>query len=290
MHKSLTLEKRIEAELKSYDGKMSIYADDLKGNVIKIGIDEKFETASTIKTYILACLFDKVKKGEVSLDDMITYKQEHFVDGSGVVRSLDPGLALRAKDVATLMIIVSDNAATNMMIDFLGLEDINACIQKLGCKDTVLHNPINFEKYDKLGTSTVADYASIFIRLLKGELIGPEEDAQMLEIFKKQHYNSTITKQFPVALFDDEDCGAEAGAFWVASKSGSMNACRNDGGIVHTPYGDYVIVMFNKEFSDAMYYPEHPATVFGSKVSKLLFDQYLALEGRFVKEAQDEGK
>ena len=68
MHKTLTLEKRIEAELKSYDGKMSIYADDLKGNVIKIGVDEKFETASTIKTYILACLFDKVKKGEVSLN------------------------------------------------------------------------------------------------------------------------------------------------------------------------------------------------------------------------------
>ena len=172
MHKTLTLEKRIEAELKSYDGKMSIYADDLKGNVIKIGVDEKFETASTIKTYILACLFDKVKKGEVSLDDMLTYKPEHFVDGSGVVRSLDPGLQLRAKDVATLMIIVSDNVATNMMIDFLGLNDINECIQTLGCKDTVLHNPINFEKYDKLGTSTVSDYASIFIRLLKGELIG----------------------------------------------------------------------------------------------------------------------
>ena len=59
---------------------MSNYADDLKGNVIKIGADETFETASTIKTYILACLFDKVKKGEVTLDDMITYKPEHFVD------------------------------------------------------------------------------------------------------------------------------------------------------------------------------------------------------------------
>lgn len=282
MLSSLTLEKRIEAELKSYDGKMGIYADDLKGNIIRIGAAEKFETASTIKTYILACLFDKVKKGEVSLDDMLTYKPEHFVDGSGVVRSLDFGLEMRAKDVATLMIIVSDNCATNMMIDFLGLEDINACIQKLGCKDTVLHNPINFEKYDKLGTSTPEDYASMFIRMLKGELIGPKEDAQMLEIFKKQHYNSMLTKQMPVALLDDEDCGAEAGAFWIASKSGSMNACRNDGGIVHTPYGDYILVLFNKEFSDAMYYPEHPATVFGSKVSKLLFDQYLALEGRFV--------
>ena len=160
-----------------------------------------------------------------------------------------------------------------------GMDDINACIQRLGCKDTVLHNPIDFERYHQLGTSTVADYASIFLRLLKGELIGPKEDAKMLEIFKKQHYNSMLTKQFPVALFDEEDCGAEAGAFWVASKSGSMNACRNDGGIVHTPYGDYVIVMFHKEFSDAMYYPEHPATVFGSKVSKLIFDQYLALKG-----------
>ncbi len=282
MNNSLTLEKRIAAGLASYDGKMSIYADDLKGNVIKIGEKEKFETASTIKAYILACLYDKVQKGEVSLDDMITYKPEHFVDGSGVVRSLDTGLQLRAKDVATLMIIVSDNVATNMMIDFLGINDINDCIQRLGCKDTILHNPINFEKYSRLGTSTVTDYASMFLRMLKGELIGPKEDAQMLEIFKKQHYNSMITKQFPVALFDDEDCGAEVGAFWVASKSGSMNACRNDGGIVHTPYGDYVIVIFNKEFSDAMYYPEHPATVFGSKVSKLLFDQYLALEGRFV--------
>lgn len=282
MLSSLTLEKRIEAELKSYDGKMGIYADDLKGNIIRIGAEEKFETASTIKTYILACLFDKVQKGEVSLDDMLIYKPEHFVDGSGVVRSLDFGLKMRAKDVATLMIIVSDNCATNMMIDFLGLEDINACIQRLGCKDTVLHNPIDFEKYDRLGTSTPDDYASMFKRMLKGELIGPEEDAQMLEIFKKQHYNSMLTKQMPVALLDAEDCGAEAGAFWIASKSGSMNACRNDGGIVHTPYGDYILVLFNKEFSDAMYYPEHPATVFGSKVSKLLFDQYLALEGRFV--------
>lgn len=277
----ITLEKRIEAELKSYDGKMSIYADDLKGHQILIGADEKFETASTIKTYILACLFEKVKKGEVSLEDMILYKPEHFVDGSGVVRALEPGLMLRARDAATLMIIVSDNVATNMLIDFLGMDEINACIQRLGCKDTILYNPLHFDRYDKLGTTTPRDYGSVFTRILKGELIGEKEDAEMLEIFKKQHYNSTITKQFPVSLFDDEDCGAEAGAFWVASKSGSMNACRNDGGIVHTPYGEYIIVIFNKEFSDAMYYPEHPATVFGSKISRLLFDQYLALEGRF---------
>ncbi|MFV0239281.1 MAG: serine hydrolase, partial [Lacrimispora sphenoides] len=73
MDSRLTLEKRIEAEIMSYDGKMGIYLDDFHGNVIAIHADEAFETASTIKTYILACLFDEVEKGNKSLEDMIEY-------------------------------------------------------------------------------------------------------------------------------------------------------------------------------------------------------------------------
>ena len=65
MDPRFTLEKRIAAELKSYDGHMCFYADDLKGNVVAIGPDEDFETASTIKTYILACLFDQIKQGSI---------------------------------------------------------------------------------------------------------------------------------------------------------------------------------------------------------------------------------
>lgn len=281
MDERLTLEKRIEAELKSYDGEMSIYVDDLKGNVIAIGENELFETASTIKTYILACLFDQVEEGKAALDTLLTYEERHFVDGSGVIRALEPGLTLRVRDVATLMIIVSDNIATNMMIDYLGIDTINACIQKLGCKDTVLHNPIDFVKYDRLGTTTPKDYASMFIRLAKGELISRKADDRMLKIFKMQHYNSMIIKDLPVYFMDSEDTGEEE-LFSVASKSGSMNACRNDGGIVYTPYGPYVIVMMHKKFSDELYYPNHPATLFGARVSRMIFDQFLALEGRLV--------
>ncbi len=280
MDKRLTLEKRIEAELMSYDGNMCIYADDLHGNIISIGADERFETASTVKTYILACLFDEVEKGNKSLSDMLTYREEHVVDGSGVLCSLDPGAVLRVKDVATLMIIVSDNIATNMMIDYLGLDTINVCIRKLGCKDTILHNPIHFEQYDKLGTTTPRDYASIFTRLAKGELISPKADEGMIEILKKQHYNSMLTKDFPPVYMDSDN--TDDILIRVASKSGSMNACRNDGGIIYTPYGPYVLVMLNKEFSDAMYYAAHPATVFGARVSRMLLDQFLALEGRFA--------
>lgn len=281
MDKRLSLETRIGVELKSYDGTMGIYINDLQGNVIAINADEKFETASTIKVYILAALFDAIEKGKASLSDMLEYKKEHEIDGSGVMNSLEIGTVMSVKNIATLMIIVSDNIATNILIDYLGVDNINACIQALGCKDTILHNPIDFEKYDKLGTSTPRDYASMWERMAQGTLISPEASAQMLAICKQQHYNSMLTKSIP-AYYLDPDNFDDGEIIYVASKSGSMNACRNDGGIISTPYGKYVIVLFNKEFSDAMYYPEHPATVFGSKVSRLIFDQYLALEGRLA--------
>lgn len=283
MDSRFTLEKRIAAELKSYDGHMGFYANDLKGNTIAINQDEDFETASTIKTYILACLFDQIEQKKASLEDILTYEPQHMVSGSGLVHSMDIGMKLRVKDAATLMIIVSDNTATNMLIEYLGLDTINACIQKLGCTSTCLHRTLHFdsEGLGRLGTSTPRDYASIFIRLAQGTLISPEADAAMIEILKKQHYNSMIVRDFPIYYMDGEDTGEEA-SIQVASKSGSMDECRNDGGIVFTPYGPYVIVMMHKNFSDPMYYSDHPATRFGARVSRMMLDQYLALEGRFV--------
>ncbi len=274
----LTLEERIEAELKSYDGTMGLYIDDLKGNVITRFPDEKFETASTIKVYILAALFDAIGQGKASLKDMLTCEERFWIDGSGILGSLEVGTTLSVKNVATLMIIVSDNIATNMLIDYLGIDNINACIQKLGCKDTVLHNVLDFAKYHQLGTTTPRDYASMFVRIQNRTLVSPEASEQMWQILSQQHYNSMIVRSLPQFYVDSDNYDEQL--FWFASKSGSMNACRNDGGIITTPYGSYVIVMLNKDFSDKQYYPDHPATVFGSRVSRLIFDQYLTLEGR----------
>lgn len=277
--REITLEERIKAELASYNGIMGIYINDFKGNKVEININEPFETASCIKTYILGTLFDQAEKGNKSLSDMLTYTRENEIDGSGILRSLDYGVKLTAKNTATLMIIVSDNIAANMMIDYLGIDTINAFIEEQGFKDTKLHNKIDFEKYSRLGTTTPRDYGRIFEMICSGELVSKEASEQMLDIFKKQHYNSMLTKSFPQYFLDSEDTGEEE-LIYVASKSGSMNACRNDGGIIATPYGKYVIVLFNKNFTDPVYYPDHPATIFGSKVSRLVLDQYLALRGR----------
>ena len=247
MDSRFTLEKRIQAELASYDGKMCLYADDFHGNIICLGADERVETASTVKVYILASLFWQVELGRASLEDMIPYEEKHVVDGSGVLCALEPGASFRVKDAATLMIIVSDNIATNMIIDYLGIDTINACIRELGCNDTVLYKSLHFDRFDRLGTTTARDM---------------------------------ITREFPPVYMDSDN--TDQVLIHVASKSGSMDACRNDGGIIYTPYGPYVLVMLNKDFSDAMYYPDHPATVFGAKVSRMLLDQFLALEGRLL--------
>lgn len=154
MDKNMTLEKRIAAELYSYQGKMSVFVDDLQGHTVEIGADEKFETASTIKAFILAALYLQVSRGKASLEEEITYEESQFVDGSGMLRALGVGAKLKVKDTATMMIICSDNIATNMIIDYLGLDTINGCIRELGFADTVLHNPLHFDRYDDLGTTT----------------------------------------------------------------------------------------------------------------------------------------
>ena len=262
MDQNMTLEKRIAAELYSYQGKMSVFVDDLRGSTVEIGADEEFETASTIKAFILAVLYLQASRGRADLEEEITYEASQFVDGSGMLRALGVGARLKVKDTATMMIICSDNIATNMIIDYLGLDTINACIRELGFGHTVLHNPLHFDRYDKLGTTTPRDYAALFAQVAKGTLVSKEASAAMLGIFRQQHYNTMLTKD------------------WVASKSGSMNACRNDGGIIHTPYGEYVIVLMNKEFHDIIEYNDHPAMVYGARVSRMILDQILACEGK----------
>ena len=180
MDKNMTLEKRIAAELYCYQGKMSVFVDDLQGHTVEVGADEEFETASTIKAFILAALYLQAQRGKADLAEEITYEQSQFVDGSGMLRALGVGAKLKVKDTATMMIICSDNIATNMIIDYLGLDTINACIRELGFAHTVLHNPLHFDRYRRLGTTTPRDYAALFASIAKGELVSREASAEML--------------------------------------------------------------------------------------------------------------
>ena len=281
-HPELTLEKRMEAILYGMDAHMSIYADDLRGNVIERDADRVFESASTIKIFILGCLFDLVKRGEAGLDEVLEYKKEFYVNGSGMLNAMQPGTRLRAIDAATLMIICSDNIATNMLIDYLGLEKINGFISRIGCTRTRLNRMLRSDTWgEQLGAITPRDMGHFFSLLGKKQLVGEQEDEQMLGIFRNQHYNKMLTGDLPLYYLDPEESGADPDLIWTATKSGSMDACRNDGGLIHTPYGEYVLVLMCTDFKNKLEFDAHPAFLYAQQVSRTLFDQYLALEGRF---------
>lgn len=276
----LSLKSRIEAEVYNFSGKIGLYANDFNGNIIEINSNEKFETASTIKVFILAELYRQIHEGKIDSNEILKYNEENYVVGSGVLRSLDPGVEMTAKSVATLMIIISDNIATNMLIERLGVDNINKTCRDLGLNDTVLHNKIDFRTYDKLGTTTPRDYGKFFEMLYKKELWSKEVSEEMIGILKEQQYNTILTRDLPQYFLDSENTGDEE-LIYIASKSGSMDACRNDGGIIQTPFGGYVISIFTKDFSDNLYHSNHESYRFGAKVSRLMFDQYLALNGAF---------
>ena len=177
MDKNMTLEKRIDAELYSYQGRMSVFVDDLQGHTVERGADEEFETASVIKAFLLAALYLQAERGKADLSAEIEYEASQFVDGSGMLRALGVGASLKVKDTATMMIICSDNIATNMLIDYLGLDTINACIRELGFAHTVLHNALHFDRYRQLGTTTPRDYASLLAQMAWGDAGHPASAA-----------------------------------------------------------------------------------------------------------------
>ncbi len=121
---------------------MCVYADDLHGHGVERGADDEFESASTIRFIFWAVCTPRRKPAKPAWMPTLTYEARHFVDGSGLIRSLGEGARLRARDVATLMIVVSDNIATNMLIDYLGLDTINAFIRSIGCTHTKLHRSL----------------------------------------------------------------------------------------------------------------------------------------------------
>lgn len=268
--------------MKSFSGNYAVYANDWAGNVIDVSADDVWETASCIKVPILLTLLNQIDNGEVSETLILTREDKHTVGGSGILRALSIGLQLPILDVATLMIIVSDNIATNMLIDFLGVDTINSFMKSLGLKHTKLLHEIDFEKYDDLGQTTAREYGSLFERIHDKSLFSESISNKAIEILSKQHYNTLMTKGLPQWLLDSENTNDEE-IIKVISKSGSLDNCRNDGGVIYTPYGDFVSVVFTKDFSDKVYHNNHESYRFGPRISRLLFDQYIALEGKFKK-------
>lgn len=163
------------------------------GEQLSLRGDETFPTASLIKVPILVTLYDLAAKGAISLDDPLTVLKIDQVPGSGVLRFLHTGAVLTVHDAAWLMITLSDNTATNLLLDRIIIRRVWEKMESLGLMHTKVHSKTflrissvamdSSAKYG-LGVSTPNEMAQLFALLVRGAAVSPAADSAMLEILE----------------------------------------------------------------------------------------------------------
>lgn len=210
--------------------------EDRKSDVARVlshRADELFPAASTIKVFVLQALMEAAARGELALDERRPLTGEDQVSGSGVLKLLAPGAELSLLDLATLMITVSDNSATNMLIDVVGVERIRQCVATNGWLDTHLRGklqlgPVVAGNKSSPSHTSPRDLADYFSRLWSGELLPADLTETSKGIYRRQQYGELGRS------LDYDSYSAEIGAseMSIASKSGSIRGVRNDAGVI----------------------------------------------------------
>lgn len=284
----MNLEEKILSIIENCKYDIGIYITDMHGNRIKHNENNIFEAASCIKTFILIEYFKQLYEGKISKDDYFEYTEADNIPGmnSGIIKNFDYGLKFRSKDYATLMITESDNIATNKLIDYLGIDNINKTIQELGFKNTKLLHEINIPKYLELATTTPYEYARVFKMLYKGEIINKEISNNCLNMLKRQEHKDMLEKHLPtldMVLMGDSASNIN----YIASKSGGIvweddkvKNVRNDGGIISTKNGDYIISIFISNLDDLRYNFDNKGIEVGGMISKLIYENLMKNNGR----------
>ena len=226
-----------------------------------------FPAASVMKVWLMIVALQQVQAGTLELHGRIALPADERVGGSGVLMRLEASANLTLLDYINLMIVVSDNTATNIVLETIGGRDVvNASLQSWGASHTTVVGKLMlpFEKKNeqqKAGTLaeiTPAECVAILEQLHAGKLLNPDLTALALEIMGAQQYTEIIGRYLPDGLA-------------TATKSGQITGVRSDIGYV---WGDkpYIVALCSKDCSDARFHIDNEAVLALARVSRLIFD------------------
>lgn len=268
----------IEREFTDFAGTAGVAARNLgTGEEIRVNADAPTATASTIKTPILIELYRQVEAGEVSLEDRLESSASNYAPGSGILRDLSLGIDLSVRDTAILMIVVSDNTATNMLIDLLGMERINQTMAEFGFPGTRLVNRLDFPKIGpdarNLAVTTPGDLCGIMTALASGTILTPASRDDILEIMRMQHYRDLTPRYLPFLPYAEELGEADNG-LRIANKTGGWKGMRADMALIEWPGTRYTIGIVSEGDSDTRFWAENNADKMIGRVSRAIFDHW----------------
>lgn len=239
----------IERITRSVNAKWGIYIKCIEtGEEIAINADEQMDTMSVIKIPLMTEVFRQIEAGKFALTDRVTLKDSDKRPGTGVIRSLDAGAVLTVKDLITLMIIVSDNSATDMLFEKVGgVEPVNKLMQSYGLNTikatgasdvwfkALRAEPdlwkFHTEGKTPYGLSSPRDLGKLLEKIQKGEAVSKQASEQMLQIMRGQVYSSRLPKYVT--------------GFRLPHKTGDfLPYIGNDVGILESPNRHIVISVF----------------------------------------------
>lgn len=237
------LQEKIESMMTEIQGHWAVAIHDLNTNEsFALNEHDQFKAQSMIKVPIMAAVFAAYEQKQLSLSDKVPLRREDIVGGAGVLPHLTVGLELPIYDLITLMIIQSDNTATNMLVDIVGFEAIQTIMEQAGMKDSCFRKKLviypavedDIENY-----ISAADMNLFLSQLAKGQIISGYSSRHMITIMKHQQYRNALPFYFPTPIESDI---IGVGPKWeLAHKTGWDTGCQHDGGILYV--GDRSIAM-----------------------------------------------
>lgn len=274
------LSSAIQEKISGFAGKVSLYAKNLKtGATFGIRESDPVRTASTIKLAIMVECFYEAAEGKLKWTDPITLTDEEKVSGSGLLQEFTSGDQLPIKDVMDLMIVVSDNTATNLILNRIGGDAVNARMAQLGLTQTrsmrkilgdgnKLKSQVSGVSKEGakpenarwgIGRSSPKEMVTILEKMYRGELVNKEASDGMIAVLKRQRDHDGIAR-------DMKDVT-------VANKSGALDHLRSDVGIVYVPNGPIAMAFTVDDMPEANWTPDNPGQLLIASLSEILARQ-----------------
>jgi beta-lactamase class A len=263
-----SLDEQVKSLVNSFKGKVSLFAKNLDTNeTYALNADERVRTASTIKIAVMIEAYARVAEGKLKWTDEIVLTKEKKVGGSGILNELSDNLHLTVRDAVNLMMILSDNTATNLVLDVLTTDAVNARMESLGIKNikimrkvfaggesTAGKDPEN-KKYG-LGVATPREMVLVMEKLERGEVVSPAVSKEMIELMKREQGRYAIGR----SLWDVP----------VASKYGALDRLRSSVAILYTKQGKIALAISCDDMPETMWSVDNPAYLLMSRLSEVL--------------------
>lgn len=268
-----SLVDRLGPLAKAHQGKVAIAVKHLTtGETFTLNADEPLPTASLIKLPIMVEVYQQAADSKVKLTDPVVLTESDKAPGSGILTShFSEGASLPLRDAVRLMIAFSDNTATNLVLDKIGIASVNQRMDALGLKETRLNakvfrgsttsvDPERSKKYG-LGSTTAAEMVKLLEKLHAGELVSKDASKAMYEHLLRCEDKLKFPKMLPAGTK-------------LAHKTGSVNAVRTDAGILETPSGPVALCVLTADNKDQRWTNDNAGDLLCARVAKEVFDYY----------------